>query len=134
MPSHQLQPPAPTPADRPSAADASAPSTPGVTPDTGEMRRLEVSDVLVVKQRKVRTAITGTVVGNFMEWFDFGIYGYLAVTMTAVFTAGMERASACSWCCSASRSRSWCARSAGWCSARWATGSAARRCCSSRWR
>ena len=50
-------------------------------------RRLEVDDVLVVKKSRLRTAISGTVVGNFMEWFDFGIYGYLAVTLTAVFTA-----------------------------------------------
>lgn len=50
-------------------------------------RRLEVDDVLVVKRSKLRTAISGTVVGNFMEWFDFGIYGYLAVTLTVVFTA-----------------------------------------------
>lgn len=50
-------------------------------------RRLEVDDVLVVKKSRLRTAITGTVVGNFMEWFDFGIYGYLAVTLTVVFTA-----------------------------------------------
>lgn len=71
------------PADHPSAPDAS------VT-DTGSMRRLEVDDVLVVKTGRIRKAITGTVVGNFMEWFDFGIYGYLAVTMTAVFTAGMD--------------------------------------------
>ena len=49
-------------------------------------RRLEVDDVHVVKKSKLRTAITGTVVGNFMEWFDFGVYGYLAVTLTAVFT------------------------------------------------
>lgn len=52
-------------------------------------RRLQVEDVLVVKRSRVRTAISGTVVGNFMEWFDFGIYGYLAVTMTAVFTQGL---------------------------------------------
>ncbi|MEH3090156.1 MAG: MFS transporter [Microbacterium arborescens] len=48
-------------------------------------RRLEVDDVIVVERKKVRTAISGTVVGNFMEWFDFGIYGYLAVTLTVVF-------------------------------------------------
>ncbi|MGW9113449.1 MFS transporter [Microbacterium sp. NPDC055683] len=52
-------------------------------------RRLQVEDVLVVKRSRIRTAISGTVVGNFMEWFDFGIYGYLAVTMTAVFTQGL---------------------------------------------
>ncbi|MCH1884045.1 MFS transporter [Agrococcus sp. ARC_14] len=73
----------PMPPGHPSAPDASL-------TDTGEMRRLEVSDVLVVKTAKIKKAITGTVVGNFMEWFDFGIYGYLAVTMTAVFTAGMD--------------------------------------------
>ena len=50
-------------------------------------RRLEVDDVLVVKKSRLRIAISGTVVGNFMEWFDFGIYGYLAVTLTSVFAA-----------------------------------------------
>lgn len=48
-----------------------------------------MDDVLVVENKKVKTAISGTVVGNFMEWFDFGIYGYLTVTMTAVFTEGL---------------------------------------------
>lgn len=51
--------------------------------------RLEVDDVIVVDKKRVRTAIGGTVVGNFMEWFDFGIYGYLAVTLAAVFTADL---------------------------------------------
>lgn len=51
--------------------------------------RLGVDDVVVVDTKRVRTAIGGTVVGNFMEWFDFGIYGYLAVTITAVFTADL---------------------------------------------
>ncbi len=49
--------------------------------------RLQVDDVVVVDTRRVRTAIGGTVVGNFMEWFDFGIYGYLAVTLTVVFAS-----------------------------------------------
>lgn len=49
--------------------------------------RLEVDDVVVVDTKRVRTAIGGTVVGNFMEWFDFGIYGYLAVTLTVVFAS-----------------------------------------------
>lgn len=56
-------------------------------PVSRRRRRLAVDDVLVVKKSKLRTAISGTVVGNFMEWFDFGIYGYLAVTLTAVFTS-----------------------------------------------
>ncbi|TDT34245.1 MFS transporter [Naumannella halotolerans] len=49
--------------------------------------RLEPDDVIVVDKKKVRTAIGGTVVGNFMEWFDFGIYGYLAVTLAVVFVS-----------------------------------------------
>lgn len=73
-------------AHRPTRRDASA----DLPVTTGELRRLEVDDVIVVKTGRVRKAISGTVVGNFMEWFDFGIYGYLAVTMTAVFTAGMD--------------------------------------------
>jgi MHS family proline/betaine transporter-like MFS transporter len=52
-------------------------------------RRLEIADVLVIEPRSIRRAIRGTVVGNFMEWFDFGIYGYLAVTLTTVFTKGL---------------------------------------------
>ncbi|MGY5766225.1 MFS transporter [Brachybacterium sp. DNPG3] len=47
--------------------------------------RLEVDDVLVVKGRRMRTAIGGTVVGNVMEWFDFGVYGYMAVMLSQLF-------------------------------------------------
>ncbi|WP_375294436.1 MFS transporter [Microbacterium sp.] len=63
--------------------------TPAPRAPRRQSRRLRVDDVLVVKRSRIRTAISGTVVGNFMEWFDFGIYGYLAVTMTAVFTEGL---------------------------------------------
>ncbi|WP_246482837.1 MFS transporter [Brachybacterium halotolerans] len=47
--------------------------------------RLEVDDVLVVKGSKMRTAIGGTVVGNVMEWFDFGVYGYMAIMLSQLF-------------------------------------------------
>ncbi|MGN7969243.1 MFS transporter [Microbacterium sp. 22296] len=56
-------------------------------PSASPSPRLEVDDVIVVDTKRVRTAIGGTVVGNFMEWFDFGIYGYLALTLTAVFAS-----------------------------------------------
>jgi MHS family proline/betaine transporter-like MFS transporter len=48
-------------------------------------RRLEVDDVLVVEPSRIRTAVGGTVVGNFMEWFDFGVYGYMAITLANLF-------------------------------------------------
>jgi len=63
-------------------------TTPRATSDP-DHPRLEVDDVIVVDKKRVRTAIGGTVVGNFMEWFDFGIYGYLAVTLAVVFTADL---------------------------------------------
>jgi len=48
-------------------------------------RRLRVDDVTVVDPAMMKRAIGGTVVGNTMEWYDVGIYGYLAVTMGRVF-------------------------------------------------
>jgi MHS family proline/betaine transporter-like MFS transporter len=51
----------------------------------GRRRRLRVDDVTVVDGSMLRRAVGGTVVGNTMEWYDVGVYGYLAVTMGAVF-------------------------------------------------
>jgi len=48
-------------------------------------RRLRVSDVTVVDRSMMRRAVSGMVVGNTMEWYDVGVYGYLAVTMGKVF-------------------------------------------------
>ncbi|OHV02509.1 MFS transporter [Mycobacterium talmoniae] len=33
----------------------------------------------------MRRSIAGTAIGNFMEWYDFGIYGFLATTIAQVF-------------------------------------------------
>lgn len=51
--------------------------------------RLTLEHINIVPPSKIRPAIRGTAVGNFMEWYDFGLYGYLTVTMTAVFTGGL---------------------------------------------
>lgn len=51
--------------------------------------RLRVSDVIVVHPSGMKSALRGAIVGNFMEWFDFGIYGYLAVTMHHVFFSSL---------------------------------------------
>ncbi|GAA1349392.1 glycine betaine/L-proline transporter ProP [Arthrobacter koreensis] len=55
-------------------------------------RRLEVEDVNVVDHSMMKKAVGGTVVGNTMEWFDIGVYGYLAVTMGAVFLSDADPA------------------------------------------
>jgi MHS family proline/betaine transporter-like MFS transporter len=36
----------------------------------------------------MRRPIQGTAVGNFMEWYDFGIYGYIATNLARVFFPG----------------------------------------------
>ncbi|MFT8856563.1 MFS transporter [Bifidobacterium aquikefiri] len=52
-------------------------------------RNLQRDDIVMVEEDSVKQAVLGTSVGNFMEWFDFGIYGYLTVVMTTVFTKGI---------------------------------------------
>lgn len=36
----------------------------------------------------MRQTILGTAIGNFMEWYDFGVYGYIATTIAQVFYPG----------------------------------------------
>jgi MHS family proline/betaine transporter-like MFS transporter len=48
-------------------------------------RKLRLDDIQVVDTSMLKRALRGTVVGNTMEWYDVGVYGYLAVTMGAVF-------------------------------------------------
>ena len=54
-------------------------------PVTDEPRRLTVDDVTVVDRPMLRRAVAGTVVGNLMEWYDIGVYGYLAVIIGRAF-------------------------------------------------
>lgn len=44
-----------------------------------------MEDVTVVDQGMLKKAIGGTVVGNLMEWYDVGVYGYLAVIIGKIF-------------------------------------------------
>jgi len=48
-------------------------------------RRLKVSDVNVVNKPMLKKALGGTIVGNTMEWYDVGVFGYLITTMGPVF-------------------------------------------------
>jgi MHS family proline/betaine transporter-like MFS transporter len=53
---------------------------------TGRARRkLTVDDVTVVNPDTLRRAVAAAAIGNTMEWFDFGVYSYLAVTLGKVF-------------------------------------------------
>lgn len=46
---------------------------------------LSLEDVTVVDRPRMRRAVAATAVGNMMEWFDFGVYAYVAVTLGKVF-------------------------------------------------
>ena len=48
-------------------------------------RRLGVDDVNIVDAPMLKKALGGTVVGNTMEWYDVGVFGYLIATMGPVF-------------------------------------------------
>jgi MHS family proline/betaine transporter-like MFS transporter len=54
-------------------------------------RRLTASDINVVDQRMLKKALGGTIVGNTMEWYDVGVFGYLITTMGPVFLPEADR-------------------------------------------
>ncbi|MBP1934343.1 glycine betaine/L-proline transporter ProP [Ammoniphilus resinae] len=47
--------------------------------------QLHKDDITIVDTNVARKAVIATALGNAMEWFDFGIYSYLAVTIGMVF-------------------------------------------------
>ncbi|MEB3959427.1 glycine betaine/L-proline transporter ProP [Streptomyces kunmingensis] len=48
-------------------------------------KALSAEDVTVSDRPTVRRAVTAAALGNTMEWFDFGVYAYLAGTIGKVF-------------------------------------------------
>jgi MHS family proline/betaine transporter-like MFS transporter len=48
-------------------------------------RRLKVDDVTITKPDVIKRAIGAAAIGNITEWYDFGVYGYLATTIDKVF-------------------------------------------------
>lgn len=46
------------------------------------------NEITVTDPKAMRQAIVGTAIGNVMEWYDFGVYGYIATTIAQVFYPG----------------------------------------------
>lgn len=76
------------------ASRRTPPTTSGATPasSAGELstkglrhRRIAVSHVNIVDKPIMKRALGGTIVGNTMEWYDVGVFGYLITTMGPVF-------------------------------------------------
>lgn len=51
-------------------------------------RALTLSDVTLVKKSTLKRTALGTAMGNGMEWFDMGVYAYLASIIGVVFFPG----------------------------------------------
>ncbi|MEU2056681.1 glycine betaine/L-proline transporter ProP [Streptomyces bungoensis] len=54
-------------------------------PHQKSRRAAQASDVTVTDPALVRRAVKAAALGNAMEWFDFGVYSYIAVTLGKVF-------------------------------------------------
>ncbi|WP_085990976.1 MFS transporter [Oceanobacillus senegalensis] len=50
-----------------------------------KVQRLNKDDITVVDTQLAKKSVVATAIGNAMEWFDFGIYSYLAVVLGALF-------------------------------------------------
>lgn len=48
-------------------------------------RQMNSDDITVVDAEMLKRAVGAAALGNAMEWFDFGVYGYIAVTLGRVF-------------------------------------------------
>ncbi|MCX0499796.1 glycine betaine/L-proline transporter ProP [Erwinia billingiae] len=51
-------------------------------------KELTVDDITIVDGDMLKRAVGAAALGNAMEWFDFGVYSYLAVTLGKVFFPG----------------------------------------------
>ncbi len=51
----------------------------------GKSKPITLRDVTIIDDAKLRKAITAASLGNAMEWFDFGVYGFVAYALGKVF-------------------------------------------------
>ncbi|WP_413736223.1 glycine betaine/L-proline transporter ProP [Sodalis sp. RH21] len=49
---------------------------------------MQIQDITIIDDAKLKKAITAAALGNAMEWFDFGVYGFVAYALGQVFFPG----------------------------------------------
>ena len=52
------------------------------------VKPMHINDITIIDDAKLKKAITAAALGNAMEWFDFGVYGFVAVALGQVFFPG----------------------------------------------
>lgn len=57
-----------------------------------KIKPITLRDVTIIDDGKLRKAITAASLGNAMEWFDFGVYGFVAYALGKVFFRGLTPA------------------------------------------
>lgn len=51
---------------------------------------MQINDITIIDDTKLKKAITAAALGNAMEWFDFGVYGFVAFALGQVFFPGAD--------------------------------------------
>lgn len=54
-------------------------------PRKKSVQPIGLKDITIVDDGKMKKAITAAALGNAMEWFDFGVYGFVAYALGKVF-------------------------------------------------
>ncbi|WP_407321124.1 glycine betaine/L-proline transporter ProP [Dickeya ananatis] len=54
------------------------------------VKPIALDDVTIIDDSRLRKAITAAALGNAMEWFDFGVYGFVAYALGQVFFPGAD--------------------------------------------
>lgn len=49
------------------------------------VKPMKLKDITIIDDDKLRKAVIAATLGNLMEWFDFGVYGFLAYALGQVF-------------------------------------------------
>lgn len=50
-----------------------------------KVKPININDINIIENKKTNKAITAAALGNAIEWFDFGVYGYVAYILGKVF-------------------------------------------------
>lgn len=53
-----------------------------------KVKPLQIQDITIIDDAKLKKAITAAALGNAMEWFDFGVYGFVAYALGQIFFPG----------------------------------------------
>lgn len=54
-------------------------------PAPQQAQPLQLGDITIIDDTKLKKAVTAAALGNAMEWFDFGVYGFVAFALGKVF-------------------------------------------------